>query len=227
MKVFVGYDTAAQIASETCIESLKRFIPVSDIVPLITPLLRAQGDYWRPHTGTESTDFTYTRFLVPYLANYEGVAVFCDGDFFWRKSPLDLLKYHDPQYSVQVVKHDLGPENLAPMKMNGKPQVWYPKKNWSSLMMFNCAHEFAQNLNRGLVSTAAPSYLHGFGWSYDIDQSPSLPLSFNHLAGYGYKEPDPHAVHFTDGGPWLGKNYETIEYADEWLTFMKGAKFHV
>jgi hypothetical protein len=130
----------------------------------------------------------------------------------WRKDPMELMDYinDDP---VRVVKHDITPEQLSATKMNGKVQKWYPRKNWSSMMLFNNAHPDCRKLTPESVSTMPASWLHGFEWT-NIDATEGLPRKFNHLVGY-YDDPDPVAVHFTDGGPWL-PGYENVEFATEW-----------
>jgi hypothetical protein len=98
--------------------------------------------------------------------------------------------------------------------MDGKKQVWYPRKNWSSLMLFNNSHFDCKGLTPAAVSYAAPAYLHGFAWT-DVDKWAGLPNSYNYLVGYYSHNKNPHAVHFTDGGPWL-QGYEDVEFAEEW-----------
>lgn len=221
-KIFIGWDFAQSEAAEICAESIRRF--TKDEVPIqliCRDVLSMRGLYWREQDPGQSTDFAFTRFLTPYLANYRGTALFCDADFFWRKDPREILQYQDEYVPVQVVQHQISEARLASTKMCGVPQKWYPKKNWSSLMLFNCEHNLYRlnKLNPISVSEASPAWLHQFEWFEEIESYDSLPLSFNHLADYGYPERDPHAVHFTDGGPWLDKRYESAEFADEWLAF--------
>jgi hypothetical protein len=105
--------------------------------------------------------------------------------------------------------------------MNGLKQEWYPRKNWSSLMFFHCDHPDNKKLTPETVSKESAKWLHRFEWT-DI-KGGGLPSSFNHLAGYDYPATDPHAVHFTDGGPWL-PGYEKTEFADEWFAFVEERK---
>lgn len=219
MLFYIGFDSAHPIAAEVTAASMARFTGWNPIRFIDTTELRTQGCYWRNHTGNESTDFTYSRFLTPYLGN-SGYATFCDGDFFWRKDPHLLYEYADGS-PVKVVKHDLRPEHLSSTKMDGKKQLWYPMKNWSSLMMFNCDHEDCENLLPTDVNERDPSWLHGFKWT-DVEVTESLPLEFNWLVGY-YRGGDPAAVHFTDGGPWL-PGYENVDYAQEWRDVQSSIK---
>lgn len=216
-RVYVGWDEAQAVACQTCIDSLARFIPYDWIVPIRTETLRLRGWYWREDDAGQSTEFTYSRFLTPAMSGFYGTSLFCDGDFFWRRDPRDLLAYQDEEKAVQVVRHHITPDQLSDLKMNGKKQIWYPKKNWSSLMLFNNAHLDCKNLVPENVSEESAEWLHQFHWT-DIDFHRSLPSSFNYLAGYGYEDKDPHAVHFTDGGPWQA-GYENVEYAAEWRKF--------
>lgn len=219
MQFYVGYDWAQPAAAEACVKSLERWVPKNDIYVLDQADLRKKGVYWRMDNGQESTSFTYTRFLVPHLNQYKGTAVFCDGDFLWRRDPYELHNLVNTCSPVQVVKHDLKPEQLKPTKMDGKVQAWYPRKNWSSMMMFNCYHAANKNLSPEAVSTQSPQWLHQFQWC-NIDDTLSLPIRYNHLVGYYPYDPEAIAVHFTDGGPWL-PGYEDVDYADEWLCTTK------
>lgn len=214
MRYYVGFDSAHPVAAETTAKSIARFVGWNYVHFIDTSELRKSGHYWRKDTSG-STDFTYSRFLTPYLCG-TGYATFCDGDFLWRKDPTLLYEHLDGKSFVQVVKHNITPDMLKPTKMDGKPQKWYPMKNWSSLMVFNCDHADAKNLMPTDVSVMEPSWLHGFKWT-DVDASQSLPLEFNYLVGY-YENMniDPVAVHFTDGGPWL-EEYRDVPYAQEWF----------
>lgn len=186
------------------------------IFPLMIELFDMAGWYWRDPKAKASTEFTYTRFLVPYFSGYYGQAIFCDNDFLWRKSPdilFDLMEA-DPTHAVRVVQHELTPEQITAVKMDGKAQSWYPKKNWSSMMVFNNAHPDCMKLTPETVSENEIDWLHQFKWTHD---APPLPKTFNYLVGYDYAVQDPYAVHFTDGGPWLGGKFEDVEYAKEWF----------
>lgn len=218
VNVFVGYDPEQQEGYDACVNSLTRFIPADWIVRLDANDLAQRGIFNRPFDDKQSTPFTYTRYLVPWLCEFKGKAMFCDGDFFWRRSPLDLFRMATRNScAVEVVKHDLRDIVMPTRKMNGKPQEWYPKKNWSSMMIFHCEHEDNRQLTPELVQTASPKFLHRFEWT---DKIGALPSSFNHLADYDYPSTHPHAVHFTNGGPWI-EGYHTTEYADEWFTFVQ------
>ena len=208
MRIFIGYEEAHPEMYEVCKASILRFNPSHDVKPLIKSELQEQGIYYRPHQG-ESTDFAFTRFLVPYLCDYTGYALFCDGDFLWRDDPQGITHFKQNKYDVHVVKHPELIEKEQP-KMDGKTNRPYDRKYWSSLMYFNCAG--ATRLTPDTVSQAHAGDLHGFLWTDKLIGS--LPLTYNHLIGY-YTLPNPKAVHFTDGGPWLD-GYEDTPYAHEW-----------
>lgn len=216
-RIFIGYETNNTEPFYVCRQSLINVgVNPSIIEPIILPMVQDAGWFWRTDIDKGSTQFTNTRFLVPFLSGYYGQSIFCDHDFLWRKNPdvlFDLMEA-EPNYSVRVVHHDIQESDLSQTKMNGKPQVFYPRKNWSSMMVFNNAHVDCRSLTPENVSTKDAQWLHQFHWS---GLSPTLPKSFNHLVGYrGYDNPDPYAVHYTDGGPWL-EEYKNVEYAEEWF----------
>ena len=101
--------------------------------------------------------------------------------------------------------------------MDGLKQEWYPKKNWSSLMLFNSQHEDCKALSPKIVSTESPRYLHRMEWTTE-EKIGSIPIEYNYLVGY-YKDKKPKALHFTDGGPWH-KDYQDVEYKEEWLLYL-------
>ena len=213
IKIFIGYEKNHPEAYTVCRASIQRFNDQYDIRPLIKEDLQRQAIYTRPYQG-ESTDFAFTRFLVPYLMEYSGFALFCDGDFLWRCDPQEIEEQINSHHGVYVVKH---PELITGnhVKMEGKINRPYPMKYWSSLMYMDC--EKCHSLTPEGVSWLPASDLHGFKWANGgIGE---LPATYNTLLGY-YAFNDPKAIHFTDGGPWL-EGYENVEYADEWNEFLK------
>lgn len=210
--VYVGYDPDQVFGFSSCVRSLKKYV---NVVPLIQKDLRNKGIYTRPIDPLSSTEFTFTRFLVPYLSEYKGWSLFCDADFLWLCDPNEVFNLANDDYSVMVVKHDYTPKSY--IKMNNKAQYHLPRKNWSSLMLFNnskCTH-----LTPDIVNQMPGSYLHRFQWLGDSLVG-SLPIEYNWLVGY-YKETDtfkPKALHYTDGGPWLPE-YRNCEYSDIWYEF--------
>ena len=215
MKIFVGFETEYPEAFEVCAESIRQYNPNHEIIPLVKSELEEQGLYTRPYQG-ESTEFAFTRFLVPALCEWKGYALFCDGDFMWRCDPQeieDLVKQSSKSPSVWVVKHP--PFLTTPHeKMRGKANMVYPKKYWSSLMYFN--NEKCFTLTSELVNSWSAKDLHEFAWASEIGD---LPAEYNAMVNY-YQFPSARAVHFTDGGPWLDI-HDNMLYSTEWLKHYK------
>jgi hypothetical protein len=123
------------------------------------------------------------------------------------------LEEVDPSNAVSVVKHDYTPSEDT--KMDGCKQTIYPRKNWSSFMVFNCDHPSVKALTSEVVNTAEPSYLHQFKWLKD-DEIGSLSVRWNYLVGvYPRNYPNINALHYTLGGPWFSE-YENCDFSDEW-----------
>ena len=215
MKIFIGYENEYPESFEVCAESIRRFNPNHEIIPLVKSELEEKGLYTREYQG-ESTDFAFTRFLVPFLSDYKGYALFCDGDFMWRCDPQeieDYAKQSNYSPSVWVVKHP--PFLTTPYKkMKGKANMSYPKKYWSSLMYFN--NDKCFSLTSDLVNSWSGKDLHEFAWASEIGD---LPAEYNAMVNY-YKFPEAKAVHFTDGGPWLDIHDDML-YSPEWLKIYK------
>ena len=213
-KVFVGYDSREDIAWQVCRHSIARHS--SDritIHPLRQNALRELGLYDRPADTAASTEFSLTRFLTPYLAASDGWSLFVDCDFLFTQ-PLDpLFERLSPDKAVYVVKHDYVPANSV--KMDGKAQSVYPRKNWSSFILFNGSHPAVRALTPAMVSQSAPAYLHRFQW-LDDDLIGELPLAWNFLEGeYPMPSDVPAAIHFTNGGPWFDE-WRDVGFADLW-----------
>lgn len=213
--VYVGYDSREDIAYQVCKHSIIRRDPGATVKPLKQKEMRESGLYIREIDKLASTEFTFTRFFIPYLQNYQGWAVFCDCDFLWTVPTTDLKQYCDPDKAVVVVQHDYTP--AEGMKMDGKQQHIYPRKNWSSMILWNCAHPKNKVLTPELLNKETGAFLHRFQWLDDNDIG-SLPHHYNWLVGW-YKEPKdgkPKIYHWTEGGPWFVDNYFDCEYADVW-----------
>lgn len=212
VKMFIGYDTNQSFVYHTARMSVLDHSSI-EVEPLHITELQKKGLYWR-NQNIGSTEFSFTRFLVPYLKGFNGYAIFCDSDFIWNSDPIELLEYINPSVAVSVVKHDIKQEQLTTVKMDNKQQMWYPKKNWSSLMVFNCDHEITQKLTPTAVSEQSPAYLHQFEWCNE-DFIGEIPHTYNYLVGYYNDNNNPKAIHYTDGGPWHA-GYETVEFFDKW-----------
>ena len=206
VNVFIGYDAMQNLAYEVCKHSILERSKDVHIIPLKKPVLRG---YSRSPDPLASTDFTYTRFMVPYLNNYKDWALFIDCDIIAQTDIRELFDLKNDKYTVMVTKHDYEPN--SEIKMGNKVQTNYPRKNWSSVMLFNCAK--CTNLTVDDVNHQTGKYLHQFEW-VDDDNIGGLPREWNWLAGY-YKNGDPKLIHYTDGGPWLEK-YKHCAYSREW-----------
>lgn len=209
--VFIGYDTRVASIFSVLSHSIHRRAsqPVS-----ITPLMLSQlkGDFDRQRDPKQSTDFAFSRFLVPYLSNYEGWSIFMDNDMIVREDIVNLWNCRDDNYAVMVVKHDHKPKEK--IKFLGEEQTTYEKKNWSSVMLFNNAK--CKALTKEFVNTATGLQLHQFKWLESDDLIGELPHKWNHLVDYDVYDPDAALVHYTSGGPYF-KDYQDCDYADEWL----------
>jgi len=215
MKIFVGWDSREDIAYQVCRSSIIRRRDSAEVIPLKQDELREQGIYTREVDPMSSTEFTFTRFLVPYLMNYEGWAIFCDCDFLFLEDVKHLFDLKDERYAVMVVKHDYNPP--AGTKMDGQQQLPYPRKNWSSLMLINCGHpKNKQGLTPQQVNLQDGQFLHRFSWLEDHEIG-DISHQWNWLVGH-YKQPQngiPMAIHYTEGGPWFD-NYAHCEYGALW-----------
>lgn len=218
MKVFIGWDSREDIAYQVCRASILRHtsIPV-DIQPIVQSELRQRGVYTRESDPFSSTEFSFTRFLTPYLTGYTGWAVFMDCDFLFRGDIAGLMDYADGAKACLTVQHDYRPSETV--KMDNKAQHQYPRKNWSSLMFINCAHPQVKALTPEVVNRESGMFLHRFQWLTD-DVIGSLPIAWNYLEGWYTRDhcPNPIAVHYTRGGPWF-PNYQDVEYAEEWKAY--------
>ena len=220
MKIFIGYDPREETAYQVCRESLARqSSTLLNIQPIKQSEMREKNLYWREKDALSSTEFSFTRFLVPYLAGYTGWAIFMDCDFLWRGDIAEIEQYIDPAYAACVVKHDYKPKETT--KMDGQVQTQYPRKNWSSFVLWNCGHFETRNLSLRMVNERSGLYLHRFNFISD-EFIGELPIKFNYLEGWYTKEdePNPLGVHFTRGGPWF-KDYVDVEYGDEWVEMYK------
>ena len=217
MKVnfFIGYDPKEDIAYRVCKYSLlKRSSNNVNVMSLKLDELVAKKLYTRPIDPLASTQFTYTRFLVPLLNNYEGWAVFCDCDFIFLNDVSNLFSNLDSSKAIYCVQHDYTPKEKH--KMDGKKQTIYPRKNWSSFIVFNCSHPSTKNLTIEKVNQESGAYLHQFKWCKD-EEIGSLDERWNWLEGWtsNHNDNKPFAVHFTRGGPWFPE-WQDVEYAKEW-----------
>jgi lipopolysaccharide biosynthesis glycosyltransferase len=210
IRIFIGFDPRETVAWHVlCHSILARSSQPVCFVPLA--LHQLGGCFNRPRDPLQSTDFSFTRFLVPYLSSYEGWSLFMDCDMLVRADIAELWDLRDERFAVMCVKHDHRP--LETVKFLGAPQTAYGKKNWSSVMLFNNAR--CRALTPEYVNTASGLELHQFKWLDRDDAIGALPATWNHLVGHDDPRPDAKNVHYTIGGPYF-KEYQACEHADEW-----------
>ncbi len=215
-RIFIGWDSREDIACQVCSSSIKRHATIPlDIRILKQTELRERGLYGRPKDPLASTEFTYTRFLVPTLCDYKGWAIFVDCDFLFSADISQLFELADERYAVMCVKHDHRPPEKT--KMDGVVQTVYPRKNWSSLVLWNSGHPANRILTPDVVNRESGSYLHRFLWLSD-DLIGDIPETWNWLEGWSKKPEEglPKAIHYTRGGPWF-ENWKQVDYAQEWF----------
>lgn len=214
MKVFVGYDPREDIAYQVCKHSILSKQPFADVRPLKQQELRDAGWYSRPVDKLASTEFTFTRFLVPELTNFEGWALFIDCDIILTTDIKELFDCADDQYAVMCVKHDYKVKEGT--KMDGQKQTIYPRKNWSSVVLFNCSHPSNKKLDMDLVNSLEinGAYLHRFSWLAD-EEIGELDHTWNYLVGVYDDLEKPKLLHYTEGGPWF-ENYRNCEFHKLW-----------
>lgn len=206
MNVVVGYDSKNIIATYTAVDSILEHAskPVKFTFlnkNTLNVFVRERGKY-------DSTEFSISRFLTPYLCDYQGWSLYIDNDVIVKSDISYLFDNIDDRYDVMVVKHDHNPKN--DVKFLGNVQTKYERKNWSSVIMFNNSR--CTNLTPDVVNSADGLYLHQFRWASSIG---SIDNSWNVLAGIT-KSDRPNIIHYTDGMPYL-KEAINCDYADEWI----------
>ena len=208
INVFIGFDEGEKVSYHILSESIRRksSVPVS-----ITPLcLSNLPEFKRKLQPNQSTEFAFSRFLVPYLSEYKGWSLFLDCDMMFRDNIKNLWDMIDENKSIMCCKHDYIPKQNV--KFRGAKNEPFPKKNWSSFMLMN--NQRCKMLTKEYVETASGLELHQFEWTHEENVG-ELPLDWNWLVGeYDYNK-NAKNVHWTLGGPYF-KDYKNSEYADEW-----------
>jgi lipopolysaccharide biosynthesis glycosyltransferase len=213
IKVFIGYDSHETVAFHVLSHSIhaRASQPVA-ITPLM--LTEIKDIFTRERNNLQSTEFSFSRFLVPYLSDYTGWSLFCDCDMLMLDDIAKLWALRDDRYAVQVVKHHhVPPEDT---KFLNQVQTKYEKKNWSSVILFNNAK--CKALTPDYVNTATGLQLHQFKWLNDDNLIGEIPHRWNHLVDYDPPAPVDQLsfIHYTEGGPYF-ENYKNCGYADLWL----------
>jgi lipopolysaccharide biosynthesis glycosyltransferase len=207
--IFIGYDPREAVAYHTCANSIIRHAskPVA-IIPLALNLIE---DYTETHTDG-SNQFIYSRFLVPHLMDYTGHAIFIDGDMIVRSDIAELWQWRHKQYDVQVVKHNY--ETCMTEKYLGSKNENYPRKNWSSVIIWNCESPANKQLTPEFVQRSTGAELHRFTWIRD-EQIGDLPAEWNWLPDEYGPNINADLLHYTLGAPCF-HDFATTPMADEW-----------
>ena len=223
IKIFIGYDPVESVAWHTMAHSILRqssrplaLIPVN--------IANLKDIYHRPRDPKQSNEFSFTRFLVPHLCEYQGYALFFDCDMMLRTDISEIFEAvkEQPDKAVYVVKHDYEPRD--DIKFLGTVQYKYPRKNWSSVVLWNCGHPANKKVSTDFVNNATAMELHRFAWLED-DQIGDLNVRWNWLVGE-YDEPpkDVKNTHWTVGGPYF-EEYKTVDFSEEWFAENEKMKF--
>ena len=209
IKIVIGFDQRESIAFHTFIQSIieKSSLPVS-FIPLAINALKG---YKETHTD-KSNDFIYSRFLSPHLNAFEGWAIFADGDMICQADIKELWDLRDESKALLVVKHDY--QTKAHKKYLGNINENYPRKNWSSVILWNCAHPKHKILTPEFIASQTGKYLHRFSWLDDNDIG-ELPKEWNWLAIEYPENKNAKLIHYTLGTPCF-KEYKNTEMADIW-----------
>ncbi len=210
--IHIGLDEPHQQAFDVCRDSILQY-PSKHTINTHAINYNTVEKYNRIRDEFESTQFSFARFFVPWESDFTGVSMFVDGDFLFLRPIDQLLDLYDPSYAVMCCPHDYTP--VGHEKMDGKIQSIYPRKNWSSLMMFNNEHPDVRKLTPDVVNTQSGKFLHRFEWV--SDEIGYLPVEWNWLVGWYDETPSfhPRALHYTEGGPWL-EEFSDCSYSDVW-----------
>jgi len=208
-KIVIGFDQRESVAYHTFTQSIieKSSIPVS-FTPLAINTLKG---YEETHTD-KSNDFVYSRFLTPYLNNFSGWAIFADGDMICQKDIKELWDLKDESKALLVVKHEY--QTKARQKYLGNINENYPRKNWSSIILWNCKHPKHKILTPEFIANQTGKFLHRFSW-LDDDDIGDLPKEWNWLAIEYPENKEANLIHYTLGTPCF-KDYRDTEMSDIW-----------
>jgi hypothetical protein len=191
----VGFDQRESIAYHVFCQSIieKSSRPVQ-FLPLAENTL---NEYKEVHIDG-SNKFIYSRFLTPYLMGFSGWAIFADGDMVCQADIAELWSLRDNSKAVQVVKHDY--KTKAASKYLGNKNENYPRKNWSSMILWNCGHEKNRLLSPHFIQSQPGSYLHSFSW-LDDELIGDISPEWNWLAIEYPENPAAKLIHYTLGTP--------------------------
>lgn len=208
--IIVGFDQREAIAYHTFTQSI---IEKSSLPVFFIPLALNTLNGFKENHKDRSNDFIYSRFLTPYLNNFEGWAIFADGDMICQSDIRELWDLRDESKALLVVKHDY--LTKANRKYLGNINENYPRKNWSSLILWNCAHPKHSILTPNFISNQSGQFLHRFSWLDDSDIG-DLPKEWNWLALEYPINNSAKIIHYTLGTPCF-KDYRDTDMSDIWL----------
>lgn len=209
LKLIVGFDQREALAYHTFCQSVieKTSRPIAFI-----PLADNAMPFYEESHQDGSNKFIYSRFLTPYLCNFSGLAVFADGDMICRSDISTLYELFDPEKAVQVVKHEYSTK--YPKKYFGNKNENYPRKNWSSVILWNCEHPAHRCLTPEFIRGQPGSFLHRFSWLQD-ELIGELPMEWNWLASEYEDNPAAKLIHYTVGTPCID-GFESAEMSEYW-----------
>ena len=217
INLYVGYDEREAIAYHVFCHSV---IKNTSLPVKITPLVLSQLKEFNETHQDRSNDFVYSRFLTPYLNEFDGWAIFADGDMICQADLKELIGMADPNKALMVVKHDY--QTKASIKYLGNINENYPRKNWSSVMLWNCSHPKHKILTPEFVSKQTGKFLHRFSWLDDNDIG-ELPVEWNWLACEYEKNTEAKLIHYTLGTPCF-KDFRDTDMAEIWYDYYESAK---
>jgi hypothetical protein len=226
LEICAGWDDREIVGFNLCqFSAIRRTSQPIRFAPLMEKALRYQDLYKRPEEfrngqrwckisdAPMSTAFANSRFLAPWLVNGGNWVLFCDfSDMLFLADPAELFELADEQYAIQVVKHKHIP--IETVKMDNQQQTIYERKNWSSVILWNCRHPGTVRLTLDMVNTLPGRDLHRFCWLEDHEIG-ELPPEWNWLVGHDPDEGSPALLHYTSGTPELGINHPV--WAEHWL----------
>jgi lipopolysaccharide biosynthesis glycosyltransferase len=214
INLVVGFDQREAVAYHVFCQSVidKASLPVQ-FLPL-NP--HAIAGYTERHADGSNV-FIYTRFLTPYLMGYKGWAIFADGDMICNADIAELWKLRDPSKAVLVAKHDY--KTKAGTKYLGNKNENYPRKNWSSVILWNCEHPDNRQLTPAFVEGKDGAFLHRFKWLED-EKIGEIPKEWNWLAIEYEPREDAKLIHYTLGTPCF-RDYRNTDMADKWLLSLR------
>lgn len=228
-KIYIGWDSRETLAYDVAVNSISRrnntnieISPISNkdldsimddnlLVPRSIEI--KDGKMWCPISNAPmSTEFAISRFCVPFLQK-SGWALFMDCDMIVLTDIQELFNLADDKYAVMVVKH--GKLEGEGIKMDGQTQTVYPRKNWSSVVLWNLNHPANKKLTIEMLNTYAGRDLHAFCWLRD-DEIGELPAEWNYLVDVNLPIANPKIAHYTLGGAWIN-GWKNKESDEPWL----------